>query len=160
MPHCRPVESPRYSGPIACLVAALLAVCSSLCGAVEPKAPSDVQIVRLATGTCKSRIPTHVRITGAVASVRKEADGDYHVRLCAEPKGAPCVVVEIIPSLSADRIVTPKTRAARTKAVVRKGDRLEVVGISRWDVHHSWWEIHPATSIKVLGRVPGGKGRK
>lgn len=144
--------------PVACLVAALLALCSSLCGAVEPKEPTAVTIAKLARSTCANRIPTHVRVAGVVASVRKEADGDYHVRLC-DSAGSPCIVVEIIPSLSADRIVEPRTRAARTKAAVRKGDRIEVVGISRWDGGHRWWEIHPATSIKVLGHVPGRSER-
>lgn len=153
-------DRPCYSGPVACLLAALSALYASLCGATGPKEPTAVSIAKLARSTCANRIPTHVRVAGVVASVRKEADGDYHVKLCEEPNGAPCIVVEIIPSLSADRIVEPKTRAARTRAAVRKGDRIEVVGISRWDAGHRWWEIHPATSIKVLGLTPGGKGRK
>lgn len=145
------------SGPIACCLAALLAFASALWGS-EPAKPTETTIQRLAAGTCTSRIPTHVRVTGDVASVRHEVYGDYHVKLCAAT-GAPCVVVEIIPQLSADRIVLPRQRAARTRAAVRKGDRIEVVGISRWDTGHRWWEIHPATSITVLGRVPSGKAR-
>lgn len=146
------------SGPVACFLAMLLAVASSIRGS-EPKSPKVVSIARLATAVCGSRIPTHVTVAGDVESVRKEADGDYHLSLCA-PAGRPCVVVEIIPLLSADRIVEPRERAAKARAAVRKGDRVEVTGITRWDAEHRWWEIHPATRIVVLGRVPSGKGRK
>ena len=158
VPVREPEPTTYRSGPIACFLVMLLAVSSSIRGS-EPKAPKPVTIQRLATAVCGSRIATHVTVSGAVASVRKEADGDYHLSLC-EPSGAPCVVVEVIPELSADRIVSPKSRAAKTRSAIRKGDLVEVTGISRWDTGHRWREIHPATRIVVLGRVPSGKGKR
>lgn len=152
-----PIDRPRLSGPIACALMGLIAAGSAWCS--EPKAPTPVTIARMASAKCGSRIPTHVTLTGTVASVKKEADGDYHVTVCASPASKVCVVVEIIPLLGADRIVAPLKRVARSKAVVRKGDSIEVTGISRWDAAHRWMEVHPATSIKVLGLV-GGRGKK
>ena len=144
-----PVSEPEpityRSGPIAGFLMSMIALASSIFGS-EPKAPKPVTIQRLATAVCGSRIATHGTVTGDVASVRHEADGDYHLKLCAAT-GRPCVVVE------------PKERAAKARVAVRKGDRVEVTGITRWDSEHRWWEVHPATRIVVLGRAPSGKGR-
>jgi hypothetical protein len=146
------IDRPRYSGPIACVLASALAVASALFGS-EPKAPTPVTIARMASAKCGSRIPTHVTLTGFVADVTKEADGDYHLKVCASLKGRPCTIVEIIPLLGADRIVAPLKRVARSKAVVRKGDLVAVTGISRWDSTHRWMEVHPATGVVVLDHL-------
>lgn len=149
----------RASLPAAviCATVSLWALGSSLLGAPRDagEAVREVTIAKLATAKAGARIPTHVRLSGVVGSVRHEADRDYHISLC-EADGSPCITVEVIPLLSADRIVVPKTRIARASAVVRKGDRIEVEGISRWDAWHGWWEVHPATAIRVLGAAGGG----
>lgn len=69
---------------------------------------------------------THVCTTGPVVYVRKMADGDYHVTLRYRDV---VVVAEIIPQLPLE---PPK-----------KGQRIEVCGIARYDKRHNWPEIHP-----------------
>jgi hypothetical protein len=108
-----PIDRPRLSGPIACVIMSALAVASALCGS-EPKAPTPVTIARMASAKCGSRIPTRVTLTGFVADVTKEADGDYHLKVCSTPTGRICTIVEIIPPLGADRIVAPLKRVARS----------------------------------------------
>ena len=87
------------------------------------------------------RVHSHLCVTGTVSSVRQEADGDFHVRLC---DGGLCLVLEVIPELPLPR---PK-----------KGSRIEACGVSRWDSWHGWWELHPAVRWRDLdrGTVPGG----
>lgn len=71
---------------------------------------------------------THVCTTGPVVYVRKMADGDIHVTL---DDGVSRVVAEIIPQIPL--------------AKPRKGQRIEVCGITRYDKRHQWPEIHPVT---------------
>src|SRR6478609_6569262 len=50
----------------------------------------------LVTAPANAHIHTHVCVTGEVRSVRKEKDGDYHLKLC---QGAMCLILEIIPEV-------------------------------------------------------------
>lgn len=75
---------------------------------------------------------THVCTAGPVVYVRKQADGDMHITL---DDGHAKVVAEIIPQIP---LPAPK-----------KGQRIEVCGISRYDKHHGWPELHPVTSWKI-----------
>ena len=86
-----------------------------------------------------SYMPTHAAVEGFVASTRKQEDGDIHVKLCTEPRGAgACLVLELIPQIPMAR---PKARM-----------RIEASGIMRWDSHggHRWWEMHPVTSWREI----------
>lgn len=76
---------------------------------------------------------THVCTSGPVVYVRKQADNDWHITL---DNGRAKVVVEIIPLIP---LPVPK-----------KGQRIEVCGITRYDAHHAWGELHPAERIRVL----------
>ena len=83
---------------------------------------------------------THVEVSGYVTYVKREDDGDLHIRLCDAPavKGMDrtrCVVAECVPALPCSR---PKMRA-----------HLTVRGISRWDgeAAHGWHEIHPVLEV-------------
>jgi hypothetical protein len=69
---------------------------------------------------------THVEVCGTVTLVKKEADGDIHIRLT---EGAAFIVAEIVPY---HRLPAP-----------RKGQRICVEGISRRDGTHAWSEVHP-----------------
>lgn len=76
---------------------------------------------------------THVCTTGDVTLVKKEADGDIHIRV-NETKTSPAfIVAEIIPKLPVSK---PKV-----------GDHVKVCGIRRFDDTHGWWELHPVLSI-------------
>jgi len=83
---------------------------------------------------------THVEVVGFVTYVKREEDGDLHVRLCDSPKvegmnRKRCVVAECIPALPCER---PKI-----------GARVTVRGVTRYDAEagHGWWEIHPVLYI-------------
>jgi hypothetical protein len=88
---------------------------------------------------------THVEMVGKVTLVKKEGDGDIHIRVDDE-KGF--CVAEIIPSLS-DKLVKHGTNielvAIRRPKV---GETITVRGISRVDKTHGWGEIHPVESIE------------
>lgn len=106
-----------------------LAVLLLVAGPGRPYHP--VPIAQLATTKW-----THVRVCGLVTLVRKEADGDVHIRL-ADPAGA-FVVAEIIPAIPLPR---PKRR-----------QRICVEGISRIDKGHGHWpEVHPVERWTVAG---------
>ncbi|MHB8578198.1 MAG: hypothetical protein ACYDCQ_23040 [Dehalococcoidia bacterium] len=91
-------------------------------------------------------------VTGTIARVRVETDGDYHVALAADPgyddvlnarnltiqKGA--LVIEVIP--------------ADQREVARPfvGDHIAVTGAFVLDRDHGWLEIHPAWRIAVIPR--------
>lgn len=87
-----------------------------------------VPLAQMATTTW-----THVCTRGPVVYRRKMADGDWHITL---DDGTAKVVAEIIPALPFDP--------------PRKGQRVEVCGIARYDKRHRWPEIHPVLSIFVL----------
>lgn len=76
---------------------------------------------------------THVETCGPVVYVRRQRDGDVHVTL---DNGRAKVVVEIIPAI-------PLTAP-------RKGQRIRVRGITRYDKGHRVAEIHPAEQIAVV----------
>ena len=76
---------------------------------------------------------THVEVCGPVVYRRKMEDGDYHITL---DNGLARMVVEIIPAIPLD---PPK-----------KGQRIRVRGISRWDRDHGWPEVHPAEYLEVV----------
>lgn len=95
----------------------------------------EVALPDFALAPADAHLPTHLCTVGEVASVRKEKDGDVHVRLCSFSSDPAlggwgyCVVLEIIPELP---IARP-----------RKGSRIRACGIQRWDSAHRWQEIHP-----------------
>ena len=78
---------------------------------------------------------THICTVGPVVYVRKQQDGDWHITL---DDGKAKLVVEIIPQLP---LPVPK-----------KGDRIEVCGIHRYDEKHNWPEIHPAEVLTVRNK--------
>jgi hypothetical protein len=72
---------------------------------------------------------THVQVAGYVSMVRREADGDWHIRVSDE-KGR-FIVAEIIPAMP---MAPPKV-----------GQGVVVFGIRREDNErgHGWAEVHP-----------------
>lgn len=78
---------------------------------------------------------THIRVIGRVALIKKEADGDTHIRL--EDSAGHFIVAECIPVLPCP--VKPKV-----------GDTIQVKGIYRQDGEHKWFEIHPIESLKII----------
>jgi hypothetical protein len=79
---------------------------------------------------------THVQTQGTVALVKREDDGDIHIRL--EDGNGHFIVAEIVP-------YHPLSAPALHACIV-------VRGITREDKTHKWSEIHP-----VEGWTPCGK---
>lgn len=75
---------------------------------------------------------THVEVCGLVTLVKKEADGDLHVRM---DDGGVFLVAETVPY---HKLPAPRVR-----------QRICVRGISREDRTHHWHEVHPVESWAV-----------
>jgi len=104
------------------------------------------------------------QVTGPVAAVRFEEDGDYHILLKLDSgqenllntfnyeRQNGCLVVETVCAF----LVNGKNPKAECDNYVNKvylpsvGERVEVIGTYVVDTKHSWTEIHPATSITLL----------
>jgi hypothetical protein len=76
---------------------------------------------------------THVSVCGRVALVKREDDGDIHIRLEA---GGAFVVAEIVPY---HPLPAPKV-----------GQFVRVAGVSREDKAHKWFEVHPVEAISIV----------
>lgn len=68
-------------------------------------------------------------IVGTVSLVKREEDGDVHIRV---EDGKAFAVCEIIPELP-----LPAPRA---------GDKIRIQGVVRHDGEHGWEELHPVTA--------------
>jgi hypothetical protein len=96
---------------------------------------------RVAVRDIPSTTWTHVCTTGTVGMVRRQGDGDVHVRL--DDEGA-FVMLEIIPTLFLPR---PKI-----------GQHIVACGITREDKGHRFWELHPLETWAVMaGRTGAGR---
>jgi hypothetical protein len=109
-----------------------------------PKHPDHITIlVMLAASQDRFHVGDSATLTGYVAGVRHEADGDWHIELANSPKAnrAHSVVCEIVPT----HPLKPPV----------KGKHVTITGWVYWDGHHlhepgrgTLWEIHPVSSIK------------
>lgn len=79
---------------------------------------------------------THVCVVGPVVYIRRQSDGDIHITL---DDGTSKAVLEIVPQIPLPR---PK-----------KGTVIKACGVSRYDRHHKWPEVHPVTSWGVIERA-------
>lgn len=79
---------------------------------------------------------TKVSVEGIVDKISREPDGDYHIIM--RPRYAPglYLVTEAVPEI---KLPLPK-----------EGDRIKIWGITRFDVLHNWWEIHPVIGWEKL----------
>lgn len=79
---------------------------------------------------------THVQITGYVTYLRREDDGDLHIRVVPTAGSTdPYFIAECIPLLPC---VTPAI-----------GQQVTIQGITRRDPEHGWWEIHPVEHLSL-----------
>lgn len=97
------------------------------------QAPSDqrkywfVSIDSLAMGRVKH---THVEVRGYVVYVRRQEDGDVHIKMVTDLENRTrFIIAECIPRMPCLR--------------PRAGEDIILRGITRKDPEHGWWEIHP-----------------
>lgn len=88
---------------------------------------------RIALAALEATTHTHACVTAPVTYVRHQADGDWHITL---DDGTTRAVAEIIAAIPLPR--------------PRKGDVVEVCGITRYDKKHKWPELHPVTRITIV----------
>lgn len=114
---------------LAMIFCAVFVLCAALAQA-ETLHFQKTTIEKLASGQCKM---TRAEVTGRVELVKKEGDGDLHIRV---GHGKHFVVAECMPEIPCAK---PKV-----------GDTVRVRGIARFDGEHKWYEIHPVEKLEVL----------
>ncbi len=77
---------------------------------------------------------SHARAIGAVSEIVRAGDGDWHVNV-TDDKGR-TLVTEFAPEVPL--------------AVPSVGDKISIWGITRFDLEHRWWEIHPVFGWKKV----------
>lgn len=109
-------------GALCSLAVLAVAAITEAAGLSRPYHPVEI-------GAVASTQHTHVCVTGRAAIVKREPDGDLHVRL--EDSAGRFIVAEEIPGLKASG------RRPRIDEAVT------ACGISRYDKKHGWYEVHP-----------------
>lgn len=110
------------------------------------------------------RIEDCVVVTGVIVLVRKEADGDKHIKLKldagyegllneannTEQDG--CLVLEpiCVTTPTQQDAIGPCVGYSNSVAIPQAGDRVSVEGSYVKDTKHGWNEIHPVSSISIL----------
>ncbi len=79
---------------------------------------------------------TKVAVEGIVDKIAQQPDGDYHIIIRPPFLPAPVLVTEAIPEI---KLTLPK-----------EGDHIKIWGITRFDILHNWWEIHPVIGWEKL----------
>ncbi len=79
---------------------------------------------------------TKVSVDGVVDEVANEPDGDYHVTIRPQYVPLPVLVTEFIPEMN---VPLPKV-----------GDHIKIWGITRFDIPHNWWELHPVIGWEII----------
>ncbi|MFO1533169.1 MAG: hypothetical protein ABR562_05670 [Thermoplasmatota archaeon] len=105
-----------------------------------------------------------LKVTGTVTSIRREDDGDDHIRVHLDAGFERLLDQRNIDGQHGDLVVEPvcvhevtqsdavqSCAAFGSKVTIPKvSDRVEVVGVWILDTQHGWMELHPVTSIRVL----------
>ena len=110
-------------------------------------------------------INTCTTFTGIVAHKINEADGDVHIRVTPDTAYSRMINSYNISGQHGDMVVEPVcavtvtqsdaiascTGFSNTVYIPNVGEHVQVTGSYVTDTHHGWNEIHPVTSITILG---------
>ena len=124
----------------------------SLGAGAEPRLRPGLPIVRpfhkvALTDLAQGKVTwTHVETEGYLTYRRLEADGDWHLRLCASGQITAmdsnlCIIAEAIPEM-------PDMTMRARDAIVHVKYRIR--GITRKDPEHGWFEVHPLFLIEAV----------
>jgi len=105
-----------------------------------------------------------ITVEGTIIHKKKEADGDFHIRLKLERNESrylneknyemqdSCLVLEIICARKVKQrdAIVPCRGCPKDVYVPRKGEHVKVTGSFVTDTEHGWNEIHPASSIEIV----------
>jgi hypothetical protein len=131
--------------------------------------------VRLGEGACDGTLWDHVyhaqrlwvmeackTVEGTIVALRKEADGDLHIRLDVDDKtllnernysgqhGDLVIEPVCVKDVTQADAVSACSGFVSTVLIPRAGDRVRVTGAYVTDLEHGWNEIHPVTAIELL----------
>ncbi len=128
------------------------------------------------SGVCDTSLAAHIyhpqrlqvlksciTVTGIIMSIRKEPDGDDHIRLKLDPQFSDLLNAKNISIQHGDLVIEPICvhvvtqadaidacmGAKDTFAIPAKGSHVSVTGPYVFDVQHGWNEIHPVTAMSV-----------
>jgi hypothetical protein len=105
-----------------------------------------------------------LRVTGVIESVRRERDGDDHIRIKLDSAYSNLIDGENVARQDGDLVVEPVCENHVTQtdakaacrdyhsdiAVPPVGSHVAIVGSYVLDSDHGWMEIHPVTSRRVI----------
>ncbi|MCL4310572.1 MAG: DUF3761 domain-containing protein [Actinomycetota bacterium] len=111
------------------------------------------------------RISDCVTITGTIAAIRKEADGDYHILLSVDGQFTNMINRRNIDEQHGDLVLEPVCQNRITQedaksacdafsypiAIPAVGQRVTVTGDYVLDTEHGWNELHPVYSFSAAG---------
>ena len=103
-------------------------------------------------------------VTGTVMAVKREKDGDYHIRVKLDSGQENllnekniqvqhgCLVLEIICGCEVTQkdAIEPCQGYVNNVRVPEKGEHVQVTGSYVYDAEHGWMEIHPVTKIVLI----------
>ncbi len=81
---------------------------------------------------------THVRVTGRLTAKRWQTDGDLHLHLTSAHH---FIIGECIPTGCGN------CKALDQAGMFKVGQMVTLLGITRYDREHGWWELHPVESV-------------
>jgi hypothetical protein len=104
-------------------------------------------------------------VTGTVAAVRNEPDGDYHILLRLDPPFAGLINSRNVSGEHGDLVLEPVcelpvtqqdaittcAEVAPTIARPAVGSHVSATGAYVLDVDHGWMELHPLWDIHTVG---------
>lgn len=110
------------------------------------------------------RIEDCKTVTGTVAAIKKEADGDYHIRLTLDAPFANLINQKNIDGQHGDLVLEPVCQNKITQAdavdacngftypvyIPKTGEHVKVLGDYVLDSQHGWNELHPVYSIEKI----------
>lgn len=131
--------------------------------------------VRLGEGACDGALWDHVyhaqrlrvmeackTVEGTIVALRKEADGDLHIRLDVDDKtllnernysgqhGDLVIEPVCVKDVTQADAVAACSGFVSSVLIPQAGDRVRVTGAYVTDLEHGWNEIHPVTMIEIL----------
>jgi hypothetical protein len=106
-----------------------------------------------------------ITVTGTIMSIRREPDGDDHIRLQLDPQFAGLLNAKNISIQHGDLVIEPICLHVVTQSdaidacigskdtfiVPAKGTHVTVTGPYVFDVQHGWNEIHPVETLTPAG---------
>ncbi|MCL4472690.1 MAG: hypothetical protein M1539_01520 [Actinobacteria bacterium] len=150
-----------------------MAPLASTTGAITP--PLSVTATSPSSSECDESLWNHVynpqrlhrienckTVTGTVAAVKKEADGDYHIRLTLDSQYSGMLNQKNVDGQHGDLVLEPVCQNNITQEdakdacrgftypilTPKAGDRVKVLGDYVLDAEHGWNELHPIYSIE------------